>query len=96
MAQDTTPASVEVVTLDLTQVAPMGNYVFLIHDQVSKDTAVVDPPVVGPIRDALDARGWTLSHILLTHHHDDHTMGTADLRDGAIVIGAAADAHRLP
>ncbi|MDP5350518.1 MAG: hydroxyacylglutathione hydrolase, partial [Paracoccaceae bacterium] len=42
--------------------------------------------------------GWTLSHVLLTHHHWDHVDGLAGLLADhpATVIGAAADAHRLP
>jgi hydroxyacylglutathione hydrolase len=36
--------------------------------------------------------------ILLTHHHADHVAGTDEVRArfGARVVGAAADAHRLP
>lgn len=74
------------------------NYAFLIHDASSGATAVVDVPEAGPILDALDARGWTLTHVLLTHHHWDHIDGLSGLRIGpeVAVIGAAADAHRLP
>ncbi|MBT9247517.1 hydroxyacylglutathione hydrolase [Gemmobacter fulvus] len=74
------------------------NYAFLIHDPGSRATAVVDVPEAAPIRAALKARNWTLTHVLLTHHHWDHIDGVADLIDGteAKVIGAAADAHRLP
>ncbi len=74
------------------------NYAFLIHDPASGDTALVDAPEAAPIAAALDARGWRLSHILLTHHHDDHIAGVPELRarGDVTVIGAAADAHRLP
>lgn len=74
------------------------NYAFLIHDADSGATAVVDVPEAGPILDALDARGWTLTHVLLTHHHWDHIDGLPGLMIGpeVAVIGAAADAHRLP
>ncbi|PSK86712.1 hydroxyacylglutathione hydrolase [Limimaricola soesokkakensis] len=72
------------------------NYAFLLHDAGTGRTALVDAPEAAPIRRALDAHGWRLSDILLTHHHDDHVAGVADLRDGARVIGARADAHRLP
>jgi hydroxyacylglutathione hydrolase len=74
------------------------NYAFLIHDDASGETALIDAPEAGPIRKELDARGWTLSDILLTHHHSDHVDGLAELRDatGAKVTGAMADAHRLP
>ena len=74
------------------------NYAYLVHDPASGATAVFDVPEVAPIMAALTARGWQLSDIVITHHHDDHIQGVADLRDatGAKVWGAAADAHRLP
>ncbi len=72
------------------------NYAFLLHDEASGETALVDAPEAAPIQAELAARGWTLGTILITHHHDDHVQAVAALRGGARVIGAAADAHRLP
>lgn len=74
------------------------NYAFLAHDPVSGATALVDIPEAGPILAVLAETGWTLSDILITHHHPDHVQGLADvLADHpARVVGAAADAHRLP
>jgi len=74
------------------------NYAYLLHDPASGDTAIVDVPEAAPILQALEIKGWTLSHILLTHHHSDHIDGVSDLLSHAPaqVIGAAADAHRLP
>lgn len=74
------------------------NYAYLIHDAVSGQTAVVDVPEPEPLLAALEMHGWTLSHILITHHHWDHIDGVTALRaaTGAAVWGAAADAHRLP
>jgi len=74
------------------------NYAFLLHDPNTGATAVIDVPEAEPIQAALAARGWTLSDILITHHHWDHVDGVAALRaaTGARVWGAAADAHRLP
>lgn len=74
------------------------NYAYLVHDAASGRTAVIDVPDAGPILAALQGRGWTLSDILITHHHDDHIAGVETLRaaTGARVLGAAADAHRLP
>lgn len=74
------------------------NYSFLIHDDETGETAVIDVPEAGPIKAELAARGWTLSHVLLTHHHWDHIDGLPDLvaDHPAAVFGAKADAHRLP
>ena len=72
------------------------NYAFLVHHRDSGDTALIDAPEAGPIQDALRVKGWTLTDILITHHHNDHIGAVDALRDGARVIGAARDAHRLP
>lgn len=74
------------------------NYAFLLHNADTSQTAVVDAPEVPAIEAALKTRGWELSDILITHHHDDHIAGVDALRArfGARVIGAAADAYRLP
>ncbi|WP_281968541.1 hydroxyacylglutathione hydrolase [Roseovarius nanhaiticus] len=74
------------------------NYAFLAHDPGTGATLCVDVPEAAPIKAALAQRGWTLSHVLLTHHHADHVQGLKDLlsEHPAQVIGARADAHRLP
>ena len=74
------------------------NYAFVLHDQMTGLTAVVDVPEAGPIEEVLDGHGWNLSDILITHHHPDHINGVERLhkRTGARVIGARADKHRLP
>ena len=74
------------------------NYAYLVHDPATGATAAVDVPEAGPILEALKRRGWTLTDVLLTHHHWDHVDGLAELLDAAParVIGAKADEHRLP
>lgn len=74
------------------------NYVFLLHNPQSGQTAVVDVPDADVVLEALQKRGWTLNDILITHHHDDHINGVAAVKaaTGARIVGAAADAHRLP
>lgn len=74
------------------------NYAFVLRDANTKRAALIDAPEAAPIQAALSDRGWGLDEIWITHHHDDHTAGLAELKDqyGTIVVGAAADAHRLP
>lgn len=74
------------------------NYAYLAHDPATGQTAAVDVPEAGPLLRALSDKGWTLSHVLITHHHYDHVDGLTELLAAAPakVIGAAADAGRLP
>lgn len=74
------------------------NYAFLAHDPTTGATAAIDVPEAGPLLTVLGRQGWTLSDVLLTHHHADHVDGLSELlaQAPARVIGAAADAHRLP
>ncbi len=74
------------------------NYAYLLHDAASGHTTLVDAPEATPILNALAARGWRLDQILLTHHHSDHIQGVPEIvaATGAVVLGARADAHRLP
>ena len=86
--------SLEIITVP----CRTDNYAFLARDEATGSVALVDAPEAAPILAALEDRGWQLDTILLTHHHDDHVAGVAELvgRYGAKVIGAEADAHRLP
>lgn len=74
------------------------NYAFLAHDAASGETAVIDIPEAAPILQALKTRGWTLSHVLITHHHWDHIGGLNEVlaEHPAKVVGAKADMGRLP
>jgi hydroxyacylglutathione hydrolase len=72
------------------------NYVWLIHDSASGETAAVDPSVDQPVIDAAAARGWAITHVLNTHWHPDHTGGNAGIKDRTgCPITAPAEAERV-
>ena len=56
------------------------NYGVLVHDSATGATASIDAPEAGPILAALSEKGWTLTHLLITHHHADHVQGTPELK----------------
>ncbi len=56
------------------------NFGYLVHDSASGATASIDAPEAAPIIAALEREGWTLTDILITHHHGDHVGGVAELK----------------
>lgn len=74
------------------------NYIYLLHDTISGETAAVDPAVAEPVLQVLKQRGWQLTYIFNTHHHGDHVGGNLELKQhtGCQIIGANADKHRIP
>ncbi len=68
------------------------NYLWLLQDTASKRCAVVDPGDAAPVRAWLTQHpDWQLTDILVTHHHNDHVGGVAELKQltGATVYGPA-------
>lgn len=85
--------------LDVHQIPVLSdNYVYLAHEAESGATAVIDPAVVDPVLAAAEAKGWTITHILNTHHHNDHTGGNLEIkqRTGCTIVGPRADRDRIP
>ena len=74
------------------------NYIFLVHEPDSGQTAIVDPADPVPVVKRLEERGLTLTHILNTHHHADHVGGNRALKEryGCTIVGPRADAGRIP
>lgn len=69
------------------------NFGVLIHDPQTGATASIDAPEAAAVNKALKDTGWTLTNILVTHHHSDHTGGVAELKQKhkCRVIGPKSD-----
>lgn len=73
------------------------NFGVLLHDPESGATASIDAPEARAVEAALKATGWRLTHILVTHHHHDHTGGIAELKamHKCRVIGPRNEAAKI-
>lgn len=67
------------------------NYLWLVHDPDSGETAVVDPGDSAPVLAEAERRGWTIGQVWNTHWHPDHTGGNLAIKErtGATVSGPA-------
>lgn len=74
------------------------NYGVLVHDPATEATAAIDAPDADELLAALHDMGWVLTHILVTHHHRDHTAGIEAVKSktGCTVIGPADEAGSIP
>ena len=69
------------------------NYLWLVHDEASGETAVVDPGDAAPVLAEVQRRGWTLTQVWNTHWHPDHTGGNLAIKEatGARISGPAGE-----
>jgi hydroxyacylglutathione hydrolase len=74
------------------------NYGVLVHDPATEATAAIDAPDAEELLAALHEKGWVLTHILITHHHHDHTAGNAIVKrmTGCTIVGPALEAGSIP
>jgi hydroxyacylglutathione hydrolase len=74
------------------------NYVWLLHDPESCETAVIDPAAAEPVLAEAAKRHWQITQIWNTHWHADHTGGNEAIKaaTGCTVTGPAAEAARIP
>ena len=56
------------------------NYLWLVHDEASGETAVVDPGDAAPVLAEAEKRGWTIGQVWNTHWHPDHTGGNITVK----------------
>lgn len=69
------------------------NYLWLVHDEPSGDTAVVDPGDAAPVLAEAKSRGWNINKVWNTHWHSDHTGGNLEVKaaTGATISGPATE-----
>jgi len=61
-------------------VGPMDNFLYFIGDSRAKEVAIVDPAWdVDYLCAEADKAGWTITSVILTHGHPDHTNGLDDI-----------------
>jgi hydroxyacylglutathione hydrolase len=70
------------------------NYIWLVRDEDSGETAVVDPGDPAPALAEAERRGWPITQVWNTHWHPDHTGGNVAIKAvaGCTVSGPAAEA----
>jgi hydroxyacylglutathione hydrolase len=69
------------------------NYLWLVHDEESGQTAVVDPGDAAPVLAEAERRGWTIGQVWNTHWHRDHTGGNLAIKaaTAAWISGPASE-----
>jgi len=69
------------------------NYLWLVHDSGSGETAVVDPGDPAPVLAEAARLGWHIRQVWNTHWHPDHTGGNLAIKEatGATVSGPASE-----
>ncbi|HET9460162.1 MAG TPA: hydroxyacylglutathione hydrolase [Sphingomicrobium sp.] len=69
------------------------NYIWLVRDEASGETAVVDPGDAAPALAECERRGWRVTQVWNTHHHWDHSGGNLALKEatGCAISGPAAE-----
>jgi len=74
------------------------NYSYLIIDDKSNSSCVIDPSEATPIIEYLEKNNIKLNFILNTHHHYDHVGGNKELKEryNAKVVGYIEDEKRIP
>ena len=85
--------------LDIRQIpVRTDNYIYLVRDTDSGAVAVVDPADAAPVLAQAKALGWTITHILNTHHHGDHVGGNLEIQaeTNCTIVGPKADRDRIP
>jgi hydroxyacylglutathione hydrolase len=79
-----------------TQIIPSGqdNCIYVLADN-NRQCVAIDPGQAGPVLAALEKQNLKLTHILLTHHHADHTGGAESLKTKTHCQVIGPDSQRI-
>lgn len=55
------------------------NYIWCVVNRANRHCVIVDPGEAAPVLSMLRANQFTLSAIIITHHHWDHTSGISEI-----------------
>jgi len=72
------------------------NYLWLVHDDASGETAVVDPGNAAPVLAEAERRGWTIDQVWNTHWHPDHTGGNLTIKQATSARISGPASGRIP
>lgn len=72
------------------------NYAYLVKGP--DGVCIIDAPDAASLIAAAEDRGWEPGVLMITHHHGDHTEGTAALKErfGLKVMGPKSEEAKLP
>ncbi|AKK20324.1 hydroxyacylglutathione hydrolase [Candidatus Liberibacter africanus] len=74
------------------------NFCMLMHNQEHQLTAAIDAPDTHTILKMLEKKRWSLTHILNTHHHKDHTCANLELKKifNCTIFGPLQELTNIP
>jgi hydroxyacylglutathione hydrolase len=74
------------------------NYIYIIREPISNNVAVIDPAVDELVLQEAKKCNWNITHILNTHHHNDHVGGNLGIQKhtGCKIVGPLYDKNRIP
>ncbi len=83
------------------QIVPIlsDNFSYILSDSSTKNAIAVDPAEPNPVLSTIKSSGLTLSAVLTTHHHWDHSGGNEEIRakyPDVPIFALSSDAHRIP
>lgn len=82
----------------LCRAGQMDNYSYILIDEETRATAVIDPSEAAPLITRLEQLDAAPQYILNTHHHFDHTDENLTLKQkyGAKIVANERDKNRIP